>query len=129
MTLVCKVFSAIIDEGAIIYFQQQSHGSATFFVDLPVRFSQGYMQHIQEPKRTDNLFEINKHTQESFKHFVDWFEVVCKLIINLDQFMAYITFISGFMHYPNMNNHPLLSNLVIICIEKTQLHSKIYLVS
>lgn len=51
---------------------------------------------------------------------MDKFEVTLKLIVNLDQFMAYTASNKWLMHDPTMHNHPLLINLIVSHIEMYQ---------
>lgn len=52
---------------------------------------------------------------------MDWFEPAPKLVVNSDQFIAYMVFVKGLMHDPTPCNHPIPSYLVVGRIEKYQI--------
>lgn len=60
--LLLKVFSASLDEESIAWLQQLPPGSVISFPDLLSWFVQAYTLQIQDPKRTDSLFEIVMHS-------------------------------------------------------------------
>lgn len=71
---------------------------------------------IQDLKRTNSHFETIKKPQESFEQFVDQFETTQKLVVNLDQFTTF----TSLLRDPSIHNHPILINLVVGHIKKSQ---------
>lgn len=67
------------------------------------------------PCRSRSLFEIVKGPQESLRQFVDRFEATLKLISSPNQFTAYAAFIKRLLHDSAIRDHPILSNLVMVC--------------